>query len=80
MLELTGARRAKQALGDDTDQIALQLLPLDTQLVQAGKRRQCAARMQSSKHQMPGKRRAQCHACRFRIADLANQDDIRILP
>ena len=40
----------------------------------------CRFGMQRGQHQMAGQRRVNGNMCRFRIADFADHDDIRILP
>ncbi len=75
-----GAQATHQALGDDRHHVAGEDGGTYAHVVEAGKYAQGGVGMQGGEHQMAGHGGAESHLGRLAVADLAHQDDVRILP
>ena len=74
------AYAAHQALCDHANNVSRHDVRQHTQILQARNGADGGIGMQRGIHLMAGHRGAECHFCRFLIANLTDQNDIRILP
>ena len=75
-----GAQDAHQALGHDAQQGGIEQVGRRTQVEQAGDGRRRIVGVQRGQHQVTGECRLDRHLGGFEIADLADHDDVRVLP
>jgi hypothetical protein len=74
-----GAQPAHQALGEDAAQVAGEQFGADADLVQARQRAEDRVGVQGGEHLVAGERGAQGHGRGVGVADLADQDHVRVL-
>ena len=75
-----GAQRAHQPLRDDRRQAFRDLGRLESEIEQPRHGRRGVGGVQRAEHEMPGVRRLADDLRDFVVADLADHDDVRILP
>jgi hypothetical protein len=74
-----GAYSLHQVLREHPEQRGPEHVSLHAELQQTGHRLQRTARVQRGEHQVPGQRRLGCNLSDLLVADLADENDVRVL-